>query len=177
MPSAMVPTPTVTKKKKKGFGHTRRRPRHAHTSKNSGGRAGSTTTTLQEEAIIGDADLSANVSANAAATDVPVVVQKQNREFDSTSKAVNTDELSGLLTSTIPQESSSSSPMKPSALFPTNSTFYKTRRSTAAATSPKFLQHTSLGGVTLVLHFSEQEHKVICFAITKILEQDDITSE
>ena len=125
MPSAMVPTPTVTRKKKKGFGRTRRRPTHAHSNKNPGGRGGRTTN-LQEEAIIGDADLSANVSANNVATDVPVVVQKQNREFNSTSKAVNTDDLSGLLTSTVPQETSSLSPMKPSALFPTNSAFYKT---------------------------------------------------
>jgi hypothetical protein len=166
-------------KKKRGIGRARRRPTHshAHLNNNPGGRRG-TTTTLQQEAIVGDADASADVSADAVATDVPVdVAKQQSSNFDSTSKAANTDELSALLTFPAPQESSSS-PMKPSALFPTDSAFYKTRRSAAAASSKKFLQHTSLGeGVTLVMHFSEQEHKVFCSALSKFLEQEDVSSD
>jgi hypothetical protein len=133
----MAPKPPV--KKKKGIGRARRRPTHshAHLNNNPGGRRGSTT--LQQEVIVGDADASADVSAaDAVSTNVPVVVAEQSIEFKSTCKAANTNGLSALLNYSAPQESLSS-PMKPSALFPTNSAFYKTRRSTAAASSKTIL--------------------------------------
>ena len=137
-PSATAPTPIP--RKKKGFGRARRRPTHTHFTQNAGGRRGRTTTTLEQETIVGDADASANVSADAVSTDVPIVLAKPSTsgELDSTSKAANTDELSALLNNPAPQELPSS-PMKPSALFPTNSAFYKTQRSTAAASSKTIL--------------------------------------
>ena len=117
----MAPTNKV--KKKRGIGRSRRRPTHTHAhlrNNNPGGRRGASN--LQQEAIFGDAEASADVSvADAVSINVPVVVANLSSiESDSTCKAANTNELSSILNYLAPQESSSS-PINPNALFPTNS--------------------------------------------------------
>jgi hypothetical protein len=97
-----------------------------------------------------------------------------NIEIHSTSKPAENEEFSALLNYT--QFHKKQHPPQSSQVHCFLPTVHTRCNAPLLHLTKIIIQHTSLGGVMLVLYFSEDEHKLFCSALSEFLQPEDGSS-